>query len=51
MMAVPGLDMFRLFCIRIINGKNPFKADKKHLRHLLLKKYIILKHFYLFNLL
>ena len=44
-MAVPGLDMFRLFCIRIMNGKNPFKADKKHLHHLLLKKYSYLKTF------
>lgn len=44
-MIIPGLDMFRLFCIRIINGKNPFKADKKHLHHLLLVKFSYLKTF------
>jgi UDP-GlcNAc:undecaprenyl-phosphate GlcNAc-1-phosphate transferase len=35
-MAVPGLDMFRLFLERILNKKNPFKADSNHLHHLIL---------------
>ena len=35
-MAVPGLDMFRLFLERILNKKNPFKADSSHLHHLML---------------
>ena len=36
---VPGIDMFRLFVVRIINKQNPFKADNKHLHHLLITKY------------
>ena len=38
-MLIPGVDMFRLFIIRILNKRNPFKPDKKHLHHLLIKKY------------
>merc|ERR1711991_39106 len=29
-MMLPGLDMFRLFIIRIIKKKNPFKPDSFH---------------------
>ena len=32
---IPGIDMLRLFTKRIINKKNPFKADNLHLHHLL----------------
>ena len=39
MMAVPGLDMLRLFCSRILKGNNPFKADKNHFHHLFLTKF------------
>jgi len=39
MMLIPGLDMLRLFVIRIISGKNPFEADRNHLHHLLLSKF------------
>ena len=38
LMMVPGIDMFRLFLIRIINKTNPFKADKFHIHHLIKKK-------------
>ncbi len=34
---VPCLDMLRLFIARIKNGVSPFKADKNHYHHLLLK--------------
>ena len=37
-MMLPGLDMFRLFIIRIIKKKNPFKPDSFHIHHLILKK-------------
>ena len=33
---IPGFDMLRVFSIRIINAKNPFKADRLHLHHLLI---------------
>ena len=52
LMFLPGVDMFRLFLLRIYNKKNPFKADKTHIHHLLLdklnkKKYYIIIHFFL----
>jgi UDP-N-acetylmuramyl pentapeptide phosphotransferase/UDP-N-acetylglucosamine-1-phosphate transferase len=34
-MAIPGYDMFRLFLIRILNSKNPFKGDLNHIHHLI----------------
>ena len=37
LMMIPGIDMFRLFIVRIINNKNPFLPDNKHLHHLLLE--------------
>jgi UDP-GlcNAc:undecaprenyl-phosphate GlcNAc-1-phosphate transferase len=37
-MAVPGLDMLRVFFERVLNKKNPFKADSNHFHHLLLFK-------------
>jgi UDP-GlcNAc:undecaprenyl-phosphate/decaprenyl-phosphate GlcNAc-1-phosphate transferase len=36
---VPGVDMLRVFIERIFLKKNPFIADKKHLHHLLIKKF------------
>ena len=33
-MLIPAFDMLRLFVIRIINNKNPFKGDLNHLHHL-----------------
>jgi Ca2+/Na+ antiporter len=33
---LPGLDMLRVFVIRIINKKNPFSPDRIHLHHLLI---------------
>ena len=33
-LMIPGIDMFRLFCVRIYNKKNPFKGDLNHLHHL-----------------
>ncbi len=34
-MALPGIDMFRLFLIRLYNGKNPFSPDRNHIHHLI----------------
>ena len=39
MMMVPGIDMFRLFIVRILKKQNPFHADKNHIHHLLLNNY------------
>ena len=39
-LMLPGLDMLRVFVIRIINKKNPFSPDRTHLHHLLLNQNI-----------
>ena len=36
---IPGLDLIRLFFLRIKNKKNPFYGDANHFHHLLLNKY------------
>ena len=38
-MMIPGLDLVRLFFVRVFNGRHPFYPDRNHLHHLLLKKY------------
>lgn len=38
-MLIPGIDLIRLFFIRILNKKNPLSPDRFHLHHLLLLKY------------
>ena len=43
LMSIPGLDMLRLFLIRIINKKNPFAPDRNHIHHLLLAKFGYIK--------
>jgi UDP-GlcNAc:undecaprenyl-phosphate GlcNAc-1-phosphate transferase len=35
---LPGIDMLRIFTIRLINKKNPFLPDRNHLHHLLIAK-------------
>ena len=37
LMILPGLDMLRLFFIRISNKKNPLKPDRNHIHHILEK--------------
>ncbi|MDC2976298.1 undecaprenyl/decaprenyl-phosphate alpha-N-acetylglucosaminyl 1-phosphate transferase [Candidatus Pelagibacter sp.] len=36
---VPGIDMFRLFVIRLLKKKDPFTRDLDHLHHILLKRF------------
>ena len=38
LLILPGIDMLRVFIIRILNKKNPFKADSQHLHNLISKK-------------
>lgn len=42
-MIIPGLDLIRLFTIRIINGYNPFTPDRNHLHHILSKKFNLIE--------
>lgn len=37
-LMLPGIDMLRVFIIRILNKKNPFISDRNHLHYLLLDK-------------
>jgi UDP-GlcNAc:undecaprenyl-phosphate GlcNAc-1-phosphate transferase len=43
LMFIPGLDLLRLTIYRILKKRNPFSADRKHLHHILLKKFKIKK--------
>ena len=36
-MLVPGLELIRLALVRIMNRKHPFKGDRNHIHHILLK--------------
>jgi UDP-GlcNAc:undecaprenyl-phosphate GlcNAc-1-phosphate transferase len=38
-MLLPGLEIIRVFYLRILNKKNPFKADRNHLHYLILDKF------------
>ncbi len=38
-MLVPGVDLIRLFFVRIFLKRNPLSSDRFHLHHLLLSKY------------
>lgn len=38
-MLIPGLDLIRLFIIRIVNKKNPLSPDRNHLHHILINKF------------
>jgi len=42
-LMLPGLDMLRVFAIRLANKKNPFSPDRMHLHHLLLNRNFPLK--------
>ena len=44
-MLLPGIDMFRLFLIRLMRGSNPFKADMNHIHHLLSRFFNVKKSF------
>ena len=38
LMIVPGMDMLRLFVVRLINKKHPFFPDNNHMHHILINK-------------
>jgi UDP-GlcNAc:undecaprenyl-phosphate GlcNAc-1-phosphate transferase len=45
-MLIPGIELIRLFTSRLLQKKNPFKPDRNHLHHKLIKK----NHFYMTTL-
>ena len=42
LLLLPGIDLLRLTITRIYNGKNPFLGDRKHIHHLLIRKYSLI---------
>ena len=38
-MIIPGIDLIRLFLVRISKSQNPFKPDRNHLHHIISKKF------------
>jgi len=50
LMMVPGIDMLRMFIIRIIKRKNPFRPDRRHIHHLLNYKFNYKKTILILNL-
>ena len=48
---IPGIDMFRLFVIRILNNKDPFSRDLDHLHHLISKFFSLEKSLLIYFLL
>ena len=42
-MLIPGLDLMRLFIIRILKKRNPLSPDKLHLHHILISKFSLNK--------
>ena len=38
-LLLPVLDLLRLFIVRIINKKSPFKPDQNHIHHILMRKF------------
>ncbi len=42
-MIIPGLDLIRLFLVRIFNKRNPLSSDRLHLHHLLISKFSLAK--------
>lgn len=38
LMLIPGIDLMRLFFSRLLKKNSPFKGDKNHIHHFLLKK-------------
>ena len=49
-LSLPGLDMFRLFLVRIFYGKNPFSPDRNHIHHLINKQFNTFKTFIVIQL-
>lgn len=42
LLLFPGIDLLRLTFSRLINGKNPFYGDRKHVHHLMINRYSLL---------
>ena len=50
-MLIPGVDLIRLFFLRISRGLSPMNADKEHLHHYLTTKFSLIKSNFLIAIL
>jgi UDP-GlcNAc:undecaprenyl-phosphate GlcNAc-1-phosphate transferase len=50
-MLIPGVDLIRLFFLRISRGLSPMNADKDHLHHYLITKFSLIKSNFLIAIL
>ena len=50
-MLIPGFELLRLAIFRIFKKKHPFKADRNHIHHLILKKHKFLNTFIIIQIL
>lgn len=46
-MIIPGLELIRLFILRIANNKNPLSSDREHLHHYLTNRFSHLKSLFI----
>ena len=51
LLLMPGIDLIRLFYVRIKNGKSPLNGDLNHLHHLLVEKFGLIKSLIVYGLL
>jgi hypothetical protein len=42
-MFIPGIELLRLFFLRLSRGQSPMSSDKEHLHHYLLNKYDLIR--------
>lgn len=45
LLLIPGIDLMRLFFLRLLAKKSPFKGDQNHIHHYLIKNYSPIKSF------
>jgi UDP-GlcNAc:undecaprenyl-phosphate GlcNAc-1-phosphate transferase len=50
LMLIPGLDMFRLFILRLFEKRSPLASDRNHIHHILINKFNFGKKYYLFSI-
>jgi UDP-GlcNAc:undecaprenyl-phosphate GlcNAc-1-phosphate transferase len=50
LMLIPGLDMFRLFILRLYQNRSPFDSDRNHIHHILIKKFNLNTKDYFFTI-
>jgi len=50
-MMIPGIELLRLAILRILNKKHPFKADRNHIHHIIIRRKPLLFTFLIIQIL